>query len=104
MRNRRSVRTGRRPHKFGRHNSKYRPTPADVCKLPLRAARANHVFGTDEKHIRTEIMVIDNSNNGLGLLLYRIVYCARTASRPRNKRNSARMQSVSTIQIAAYRR
>jgi hypothetical protein len=77
VRNRRSARTGRRPRKLGRHNSKYRPTPADVGKRALRAPRASHVFGTDEKHIRTENMVIDKSNNGLGLLLSKIVDCAR---------------------------
>ncbi|MFH1043509.1 MAG: hypothetical protein V1796_00225 [Pseudomonadota bacterium] len=63
----------------------------------LRAARANRVFGTDEKHIRTENTVMDKSNHGLGLLLSKIADCvrmrfssvrnrrsARTASRPRN--------------------
>jgi hypothetical protein len=32
----------------------------------LRALRANHVFGTDEKRIRTENTVIDKSSQGLG--------------------------------------
>jgi hypothetical protein len=32
----------------------------------LRAPRANHVFGTDEKRIRTKYMVMDKSNHGLG--------------------------------------
>jgi hypothetical protein len=31
-------------------------------------ARANHVFGTDEKRIRTKYMVMDKDNDGLGLL------------------------------------
>jgi len=31
-------------------------------------ARANHVFGTDEKRIRTKYMVMDKSNYGSGLL------------------------------------
>jgi hypothetical protein len=31
-------------------------------------ARANHVFGTDEKRIRTKYMVMDKSNHGSGLL------------------------------------
>jgi hypothetical protein len=35
---------------------------------PLRAPRANHVFGTDEKRIRTENMVMDKSKPGLGFL------------------------------------
>jgi len=43
-----------------------------VRKRALRAPRANHVFGTDEKRIRTENTVLDRSNNGLGLLLERI--------------------------------
>ena len=63
----------------------------------LRAARANPVFGTDEKRIRPENTVIDKNKDSLGLLLYKIVDCvrmcfssvrnqrsARTASRPRN--------------------
>src|ERR1039458_9003685 len=63
----------------------------------LRAARANRVFDTDEKHIRIKNTVMDKSNIGLGLLLYKIADCvrmcfssvrnrrsARTASRPRN--------------------
>ena len=32
----------------------------------MRAPRANHVFGTDEKRIRTKYMVMDKSNHGLG--------------------------------------
>jgi len=68
----------------------------------LRAARANPIFGTDEKRIRTKNRVMDKSKGGLGWLLYKIVDCARmcfssvrnrrsarTVSRPRNKRNSA---------------
>jgi len=43
----------------------------------LRAPRANHVFGTDEKHIRTKNMVMDKSNHGLGLFLSKIVDWAR---------------------------
>jgi len=35
-------------------------------------ARANHVFGTDEKRIRTKNMVMDKSNHGLGVLLSKI--------------------------------
>ncbi|HEY5291303.1 MAG TPA: hypothetical protein VIJ43_03205 [Burkholderiales bacterium] len=35
--------------------------------MDLRAARANHVFGTDEKRIRTKNMVMDKNNYGLGL-------------------------------------
>jgi hypothetical protein len=45
-------------------------------------ARANRVFGTDEKRIRTKNTVLDKSNNSLGLVLYTIADCARTAFRP----------------------
>jgi len=36
----------------------------DVGRRQLRAPRANRVFGTDEKHIRTENAVIGKSNCG----------------------------------------
>ena len=55
----------------------YSPTPADVSERPLRAARANRVFGTDEKRIGTKNTVMDKSKGGLGWLLYKIVDCAR---------------------------
>jgi hypothetical protein len=42
----------------------------------LRAARANRVFGTDEKRIRTKNTVMDKSKGGLGWLLCKIVDCA----------------------------
>jgi hypothetical protein len=70
--------------------------------LALRAARANRVFCTDEKHIRTENTVKDKSNHGLSLLLSKIVDCARmcfssvrnrrsarTVFRPRNRNSAA---------------
>jgi hypothetical protein len=34
----------------------------------LRAARANRVFGTDEKRIRTENTVMDKSKSDFGLV------------------------------------
>jgi hypothetical protein len=43
----------------------------------LRAPRANRDFGTDEKRIRTKITVMDKSNNGLGLSLFKIADCVR---------------------------
>jgi len=49
-----------------------------ICAL----ARANRVFRTDEKRIRTENTVMDKSTNGFGLLLSKIVDCVRTDSRP----------------------
>jgi hypothetical protein len=51
-----------------------------VPQTPLRTARANRVSGTDKKRIRTENAVMAKSNSGLGLLLYQIVDCMRTAS------------------------
>jgi len=70
--------------------------------LNCALARANRVFATDKKRIRTKTTVIDKSNHGLGLLLSKIADCvrmcfssarnrrsARTASRPRNIYNSA---------------
>jgi len=62
--NRRSARTGRRPRKFWRCSSKYPVSSANVAERSLRAARANRVFGTDEKRIRTKNTVMDKS--GLG--------------------------------------
>jgi len=44
----------------------YLPTSTVVDERPLRAARANRGFRTDEKRIRTETTVMDKSNNGLG--------------------------------------
>jgi hypothetical protein len=38
-------------------------------------SRANPVFGTDEKRIRTKNTVMDKSKGGLGWPLYEIVDC-----------------------------
>jgi hypothetical protein len=46
-------------------------------RTELRAARANHVFCTDEKRIRTENAVMDKNKDGLGLLLSKIADCVR---------------------------
>jgi acetolactate synthase regulatory subunit len=43
----------------------------------LRATRANRDFYTDEKRIRIEITVMVRSKDGLGVLLSKIVDCAR---------------------------
>jgi len=40
-----------------------------VGALALRAPRANRVFGTDEKRIRTKNAVLDKSKSGFGLVL-----------------------------------
>jgi hypothetical protein len=68
-RNRRSARTGRRPRKFERRSPMYPPAYADVGVPPLRAPRANRVFGTDEKRIRIKNTIMNKSNHGLVLLL-----------------------------------
>jgi hypothetical protein len=47
----------------------------------LRAARANRVFWTDEKHIRPENTVTVNTKQSVGVL-YKIADCVRTVSRP----------------------
>jgi hypothetical protein len=61
--NRRFARTGRRRRKFKRHSSTYLPASANVCARTLRAPRANRVFRTDEKHIRTENAVMDKTKD-----------------------------------------
>jgi hypothetical protein len=48
----------------------------------LRAPRANHVFGTDEKRIRTKNTVMDKTKDDIGLFLSTIADCGRTAFRP----------------------
>jgi hypothetical protein len=49
----------------------YPPTFADVGTRSLRAARANRVFCTDKKRIRTENTVIVNTKHGV-VVLYKI--------------------------------
>jgi hypothetical protein len=51
-------------------------------RTDLRAARANHVFCTDKKRIRTENAVMGKNKDGLGLLLSKIVDCARMDFHP----------------------
>jgi len=41
----------------------YSPTSADGGEMPLRAPRANRVFGTDEKRIRTKNTVMDKDRH-----------------------------------------
>jgi len=66
VRGRRSARTGRRPRKFERHSSICPAASVNAGVRPLRAPRANPVFRTDEKRIRTENRVMDKSKSGLG--------------------------------------
>jgi hypothetical protein len=58
----------------------------------LRAARANRVFCTDEKRIRTKNTVIDKNKDGTEGL-YKIVACARMRFLSVRKRRSARTAS-----------
>ena len=44
----------------------YRAMFAHGDVRPLRATRANHAFGTDEKRIRTKNMVMDEGEIALG--------------------------------------
>ena len=69
VRNRRSARTGRRPRKFCRYRSMYPPTSGNVGKQALRAPRANRVFGTEKKRIRTKNTVISKTKKGIGVAL-----------------------------------
>jgi len=55
----------------------------------LRAARANRVFGTDKKRIRTENTVIDKKKNSPEVL-YKIVDCVRMRFSSVRNRRSAR--------------
>jgi hypothetical protein len=77
VRNRRSARTGRRPRKRSRGSSNYPGISGVVKEQPLRAARANPVFGTDEQRIRTKNTVINKSNNDLRWVLSKIADCVR---------------------------
>jgi len=52
---------GYRPRKLSHNSLRHPPMFADVGRRPLRAARANRVFRTDEKRIRAENTVIDKS-------------------------------------------
>jgi len=67
----------------------------------LRAARANRVFCTDEKHIRTENTVLVNTKQGVRVS-YEIVDCARMRfSSVRNRRSArtvSRPRNFATLQ------
>jgi hypothetical protein len=67
----------------------YSRKSADVAARPLRALRANRVFGTDEKRIRTENTVIGKSKDGMRFL-YKIADCARIRFSSVCNRRSAR--------------
>jgi hypothetical protein len=57
-----------------------------VPSADLRAARANRAFCMDEKRIHTESTVMNKSNDGLGLSLYKITDCVRMSfSSARNR-------------------
>jgi hypothetical protein len=64
-------------------------TSSDVAKRTLRAPRANRLFCTDKKRIRTEKTVIVNNQNSSGVL-YKIADCARMKRTSVRNRRSAR--------------
>jgi hypothetical protein len=67
----------------------------------LRATRANRVFCTDEKRIRTENTVIVNTKQAVGVL-YKIADCVRMCfSSVRNRRSARtalRPRQIETLQ------
>ena len=77
----------------------------------LRAARANRVFCTDEKRIRTENTVMDKNKDSVGVLLEIADWAwmcfssmpdrrsARTDSRPRNIASLQQRKSDSSRQV-----
>jgi len=73
-----------------------------VTQQPLRAARANRVFCTDEKHIRAEDTVIENTKRSVGVL-YKIADCARmcflSACNRRSARTGRRPRKVRALQL-----
>ncbi|MEK7436622.1 MAG: hypothetical protein AAB150_07050 [Pseudomonadota bacterium] len=66
VRKRQSARTGRRPRKSDHHNPKYLPALVRFGGRSLRAPRANRIFRTDKKRIRTENAVLVNTEYGVG--------------------------------------
>jgi len=66
----------------------------------LRAARANRVFCTDEKHIRTENTVLVNTKQSEGL--YKIAdfvrMCFSSARNQRSARTVSRPRKIATLQ------
>jgi len=62
-----------------------------------RGTRANRVFATDEKRIRSKNTVLIKSKDGIGFL-YKIVDCARMRFSSVRNRRSARTDSSSAQQ------
>ncbi len=67
-----------------------RPLPSIMNEQPLRALRANRVFCTDEKRIRTNSTVLDKPKNFPALLFSKILECARMRFSSVRIRGSAR--------------
>jgi len=61
-----------------------------VIEQTLRAPRANRVFGTDKKRIRTKNTVMNKSNGALGWLFLKIVDGVRICFSCARHRRSAR--------------
>src|SRR5450759_741130 len=53
------------------------------CACSCARSRANRVFGTDIKRIRTKYAVMDKNKSDLGWISSKIGECARTGRRPR---------------------
>jgi len=63
----------------------------------LRAARANRVFGTDEKRIHTKNTVIDKSKTSLGSVFIHDRRSARTGRRSRKLERYSSMNGPASI-------
>jgi hypothetical protein len=82
----------------------YPATSADAGERTLRAPRANPVFRTDERHIRSENTVMEKGNNGLGLFFVQDrnsattvahLSCRRRQKLPAHAAPSAEMHALS---------
>jgi hypothetical protein len=89
-RNRRFARTDRRPRKSGRRSSSYLDTFWGLSPTSHCALRAPTVFLVRIKTIRTKNTVMDKSNSGLELVLYKIADCVRMCFSSARNRRSAR--------------
>jgi len=69
----------------------------------LRALRANHDFCTDKKRIRTEIMVMDKSNDALGLFYTRSLISRGYAFHPREINDPRGRAAVRASSVAGGR-
>ena len=71
VRDRRSARTGRRPRKLDHRSSSMFPHQRRSAKYHCALSRANRVFCTDEKRIRTENTVMKETRTARGFIQVR---------------------------------